>query len=59
MADIPKEKIIHMRDEVEAASHMNTEGIDTVYVLYDVYTIHLRDAVKAAVKELINKEKTE
>lgn len=56
MAGIPKEKIIHMRDEVEATSHMKMENIDTVYILHDIYTIHLRDAVKEEVKRLINEE---
>lgn len=54
MADIPKEKIVHMRDEVEAASKLQIEGIDTVFILYDIYTIHLRDAVKQEVERLIN-----
>jgi UDP-N-acetylmuramyl tripeptide synthase len=53
MADIPKEKIVHLRDEVEAASQINIENIDTVYILYDIYTIHLRDKVKEKVKKII------
>lgn len=56
MAGIPKEKIVHMRDEVEAASNMKTEDIDAVYILYDVYTIHLKDAVKKEVKKIINEK---
>ncbi len=57
MADIPKEKIIHMRDEIEAASNVQIDGIDTIYILYDIYTIHLRDKVKEKVEEIINEEK--
>lgn len=57
MADIPKEKIIHMRDEIEAASNVQLDGIDTIYILYDIYTIHLRDKVKEKVEEIINEEK--
>lgn len=56
MAGIPKEKIVHMRDEVEAASNMQTEDIDAVYILYDVYTIHLKDAVKKEVKKIIDEK---
>ena len=56
MAGIPKEKIVHMRDEVEAASNIKLDGIDTIFILYDIYTIHLRDAVKKEVETVINDE---
>ena len=46
-----------MRDEIEAASNIQLDGIDTIYILYDIYTIHLRDKVKEKVEEIINEEK--
>ena len=53
LAGVPKEKMVYMRDEVEATSLMKTEGIDSVYILYDIYTIHIRDKVKEKVEKMI------
>lgn len=32
------------------------KNIDSIYILYDVYTVHLRDKVKDKLKEIIDKE---
>lgn len=56
MADVPKERIVHMRDEIAATSHLQIQDVDSIYILYDVYTIHLRDEVKKKVIEIINEK---
>lgn len=56
MADVPKERIVNMRDEIDATSHLQIQNVDSIYILYDVYTIHLRDEVKKKVIEIINEK---
>ena len=56
MADVPKERIVNMRDEINATSHLQIQNVDSIYILYDVYTIHLRDEVKKKVIEIINEK---
>lgn len=56
LADIPKRKIEHMKDEIDATKKIKLKNIDSIYILYDVYTVHLRDKVKDKLKEIIDKE---
>lgn len=56
MADVPKERIVNMIDEIDATSHLQIQNVDSIYILYDVYTIHLRDEVKKKVIEIINEK---
>ena len=56
LADIPKRKIEHMKDEIDATKKIKLKNIDTIYILYDVYTVHLRDKVKDKLKAIIDKE---
>lgn len=45
LAGVPEEKIVHMRDEHAAPAAVSPEA-DTVFVLYDVYTIRLANEIK-------------
>ncbi len=57
MAGVPKEKIFEERDEEEAVKkHFNPQNIDSVYILYDLYSIKERDAVNKEVKEILEKK---
>lgn len=54
MADIPKEKIVHQRDELGLVDKLNLEGIDKVFILHDLYSISLKNQIKKKVEEKIN-----
>lgn len=53
IAGVPKEKIIHMRDELEATNYLKLDGIDKVFILHDLYAIELKDAIKNKVEVMI------
>lgn len=53
MAGVPKERIVHIEDENKAAELIKPELFDSVFILYDVYTIKLADETKAKVKDII------
>ncbi len=53
LADIPQEKISHLEDNEQAASLLRPQDADTVFILYDVYTIGLANHVKEQVKEIL------
>lgn len=53
MADIPKEKIVYQRDEMSLVEKLNLEGIDTVFILHDLYSIDLKNQIKKKVEEKI------
>lgn len=56
MAEVPEEKIIYTRDEIEATSMANLDGIDKVIILHDLYSIEETEKIKNRIKEMI-KEK--
>ena len=60
MGGVPKEKIFAERDEKEAVKkYFNPQKIDSVYILYDLYSIKERDAVHTEVKEILEKKAEE
>ena len=54
MAGIPPEKISHTAENHQAAELLSQEGIDAVFILYDVYTIGLANQVKDQTKALLS-----
>ncbi len=56
MAGVSPDRAAHMQNTHSAAQALNAAGIDSVFVLYDVYTIGLANQVKDQVKELLRKE---
>ena len=58
MAEILPDKIVHIKDKMDGAEKLDLSSIDTVYILYDVYTIKLCNMVKERVIKMI-KEKEE
>lgn len=54
MAGIPKEKISHLEDNEAAAGLLQPDITDSVFILYDVYTIGLANRVKEQVKKLLS-----
>ena len=54
MADEPREKMIHKRDELSLVDDLKIDGIDKIIILYDLYSIQLRDQIKNKVKEKLN-----
>lgn len=57
IAGIPKEKIVYARDEIEAISNLETNDIEKVFILYDLYSLELCEKVKNKVKEKIKIQK--
>ena len=57
MAGISKEKIFAARNEVEAVQkNFNPKNIDSVYILYDLYSLKEKDAAQKAVKEILERK---
>lgn len=57
IAGVPKEKIVYARDEIEATSNLETNDIEKVFILYDLYSLELCEKVKNKVKEKIKIQK--
>ena len=53
LAGVPAEKIVHMRDESDTPAAVSKEA-DTVFILYDVYTIRLANDIR---DKMIEREK--
>lgn len=54
MAGVPKEKIFAETNEVESVrKHFKPENIESVYILYDLYSIKERDEVHREVKTIL------
>lgn len=45
LAGVPAERIVHMREESAAPAAVTPEA-DTVFILYDVYTIRLANEIR-------------
>lgn len=46
LAGVPDERIITMRDEAATADAVEFHSVDTVFVLFDVYTVHFAQAAR-------------
>lgn len=57
IAGISKDKIVYQRDELSAVDKLNLEGVDTVFILHDLYSIKLKEAVKAKVELMLKSQK--
>ena len=44
---------MHQRDELSALDKLKLDGIDTVFILHDLYSIELKDATKNKVEIMI------
>lgn len=53
IAGVPKEKIIHERHELEAVEKLNLKDINKVFILHDLYSMELKEAVKQKVELMI------
>ncbi len=57
MAGIDKSKIYYQRDEISALDNIKLDGIETVFILHDLYSMELKDAAKKKIEIMIrNKE---
>jgi len=56
LAGVPREKISYTRNEIDTVELLNLEGIDKVFITYDVYTVHTANAVKQKLLKKIKKE---
>lgn len=53
LAGVSPERVIHMEDNEKAASALIPDTVDSVFILYDVYTIGLANRVKEQVRQLL------
>ena len=53
IAGVDKEKIVHKRDELTAIDSLKLDGIDTVFILHDLYAMELKEAAKHKVENII------
>lgn len=58
LAGIPENKITHIQNNDSAAKMLSPQGTDSVFILYDVYTIGLANRVKEQVKDILKEEDT-
>ena len=54
LAGVPEEKIVHTRNELDSTKNLNIKDVDTVFILYDIYTIHLMNQIKKDVEKMAN-----
>ncbi len=59
IAGIPKDKIVYQRDELSAVDKLKLDGIETVFVLHDLYSIELKNAIKHKVEIMIKNSERE
>lgn len=61
LAGIPEEKIVAVEDESEVPNYIDTKGIDSVYVLFEIDYVtkgrNMRDAIVEKAKEAYENEK--
>lgn len=53
IAGIPKDKIVYERDELSAVDKLKLDGVETIFILHDLYSIELKDAIKHKVEIMI------
>ena len=53
MAGIDKSKIVCQRDELSALDNINLDGIETVFILHDLYSMELKESAKKKVEVII------
>ncbi len=59
MAGVPEERIVHIKNENNAAKMLDIDDVESVFVLYDVYTVELADVIKDEIITRISGEKTD
>ncbi len=57
LAGIDKDKIVCVPKHMDVLDHANLDGVEKVYVIYDIYTAQIGRDVRDAIKERIEKER--
>lgn len=58
LAGIPEEKVVCVRDENTIPEYVEFDGIDSIYILHDVYTVSKAKNIKERIKErMLNNER--
>lgn len=55
LAGIPEEKVVCVRDENTIPEYVEFDGIESIYVLHDVYTVSKAKNIKERIKERMSK----
>ena len=53
IAGVEKERIVCQRDELTAIDSLKLDGIETVFILHDLYSMELKEAAKKKVEIII------
>lgn len=53
IAGVDKEKIVYKRDEIAAIDYLKLDGIDTVFILHDLYAMELKETAKKKVEVMV------
>ena len=53
LAGIDKEKIVYGRDELTSLDKLKLDGIDTVFILHDLYSMELKNTAKNKVEIMV------
>ena len=59
IAGVSKDKISFGRNELSAIDNLKLEGIETVFILHDLYAMELKDAIKSKIEIMIKTRKDE
>lgn len=54
MADIPVEKLVHEKDLIKATTELKLQGVESIFILHDLYSIEETNQIKQKVKEMID-----
>lgn len=57
IAGVSKDKISFGRNELSAIDNLKLEGIETVFILHDLYAMELKDAIKSKIEIMIKSRK--
>ena len=57
IAGVSKDKISFGRNELSAIDNLRLEGIETVFILHDLYAMELKDAIKSKIEIMIKSRK--
>lgn len=53
IAGVDDKKIVHERNELSAVEKLNLNNVETIFILHDLYSMELKEAIKAKVELMV------
>lgn len=53
IAGVDDKKIVHERNELSAVEKLNLNDVETIFILHDLYSMELKEAIKAKVELMV------